>query len=650
MTTVVDLDASADADFIARQVIAGKKRAKRPVPALVDLATAITDIQLDDTMQGSSTLTVTIADPEWDLMESGFFDANEDARLDTIDVNYPQGSAFWWQLTQANPRSDTTIELVFMERAAAHLIAHRGPLKVSRGKKTRAEFLAMLAGHVKAGGGIKFVSKQLHTTQTPRDTEISDADRKAEKSNGISGDEKITFSNWDGASVTLKPDELRNAEKALDAAMSGPVDDPDPPEDAILALLCACIVEAPFFRNPTGGDASSAGMLQLLATHGSLSFRRDIANVVGLFLNKGFTGKGGAIKLASDNSDWSPGRIAQEVQGSAHPDRYDKVIDGAKKVLEAYGGAGTNLGTYRKQYNFEVGSPNNPRETYWDAMNRLADEVKWPLFLNGQYLYFDSEMTLIKQKPATVITRTDPSVMSWDCVWDARNIATEMRLDLICDPFEFRAGDVFKLLEFGPASSGSTAKLPGRWLVSEISRSRFSLASSFTLKQPERPDPEPVSELAQRQQEDVGSVTGSGELFSECKRISDDNRKYVWGGGHQGKKLSAITDDEGLDCSGSVCLALKRAGMFPGDVAIVSGAFNTWGEAGKGDEWSVYYNGGHVFIQSEGSGRKWRFDTGGGPPDGPHVRDGWRNTTGYLTRRWKSPKGTFSRIEDKLGL
>jgi hypothetical protein len=626
-----------DRDVWARQIVESRRKRRKPAPKQVDLETAITNISIEDTIRGSSTITLTLADPEWVLITSGFLDADKDGKLDPIDVNYPDGSRYWWQLTQLefglDGRSPTPTGLIFMERAAAHMMELRGPMKAGRSKTTRAEFLRMASRRVKKGGGIIFHSKELHDTQPVAGGVLKEEKgRKENKDSGINDNAKVRFTNFDGKEYTLKPGELRNAEIALDEAFHHTQD-----TRAILALNCACIVEAPFFRNPRGGDSSSVGILQLLDTHlgGSVEERRNIPRVVDMFLNRGFSGRGGAIALARQHPNWTVGQIAQAVQGSRFPDRYDKVRGGAEKVLDAYGGSSGVSTTYRKEHHFTIGTPEKPREDLWEGSNRLADEVEWPFFLDGQHLYFDPETVLIKQKPAAVISRNDSFMIGFRCGWDTRHIATEVELTLICEPFEFRAGEVLQLDGFGPASNGSTVKLPGRWLIEEMRRERFELTSTFKLKQPERPEPEPAPEIGTRSfnQEDVAE--GVSDLYDACSRIDRQNRPYVWGGGHGAQLTSLVSNPIGLDCSSSCSLALKMAGMFNGSVALVSSGFETsWGEAGRGEEFTVWANRGHVFIQSEGGGKKWRFDTGGGPPSGPHIRDGHRSTAGFVPRHW----------------
>ncbi len=105
--------------------------------------------------------------------------------------------------------------------------------------------------------------------------------------------------------------------QALDATDASP--------KARLALWEAAIVESGVHDLPDG-HSSSVGVLQLLDIHlgGSVAARRDVVRVATLFLLKGFTGQGGAIALAKAHPEWNAGQVAQAVQGSAYPLRYDQ--------------------------------------------------------------------------------------------------------------------------------------------------------------------------------------------------------------------------------------------------------------------------------------------------------------------------------------
>ncbi|MCU1500591.1 MAG: hypothetical protein JWM47_4544 [Acidimicrobiales bacterium] len=687
------IETALDADVIARQVVHQKRLLKKAFPPQADLATAITGIDVADTIKGSSTLTITIADQDWKLLDAGFFDADRNGKLDPIDLNYPDGSRLWWRLMQCNPSgpANPTITLVFMERAAVYLMRHHGPVKAKRGKNTRAEFLKSLVDIVKADGGVRFHSKELHKSQPiaggavtglPRsaighvfiegdslavgsdpvvkqrlgsgwtvttdaaigrhvsegrdaivangslpevvvvelgtnDYGISDATWRGYiddicnhcgpsrhvvwvnlKSSAVSfasmnaslAAKAVTHSNlaildWAGlvdsegitldASVHVHPDSAgyRKRAKLIADALKDPknidggtaqktpaerraakdkgltsesikgikvngaqlteeqrrtleialtvAENLNAGDHATKAMLCSGFGEsgwrdimegnfvpvAKWLANPSGPWAYTngyGGPLQgQVAKHGSnwfgpMTAAKRTEEQAKSFLKggRGYQG-GGAIYLAKAHRDWTPGRIAVTVEGSGvDPAHYDQYSDLAAQVIAAWGGAsaGTGAQTYRKKFNFTVGR----HENFWNAAVRLAEEVNWPFFVDGNDVYYDAETTLIKQQPVAVIHRGDAQVIDFDVTWDERHIATEATLELVCDPFEFRAGEVLTLIGFGPASTGSTAKppLPGRWLIESSDRDRYKPSTTFTLKQPSRPKREPAAEVA----------------------------------------------------------------------------------------------------------------------------------------------------------
>lgn len=500
-----------------------KKRKPKKLPETAKITNAITGVTMSDTIEGSSTLTITMVDPDYELINSEFFDTNDDGKLDPIDIEYPDNSNDWWRVTQvavSDQSGGAQITLTAMERAAAHLASHHGPLKVARAKRTRAEFLKMCSDKVGAGGGIDFHSKEIHKKQRPKGGPDTPPKRHREKpkakKSGIHSSESLSVKGQKASGQ-----QIRIAETGLRVAQ-----ELEAPDKACLALLVAFIQESGM-ANLNYGDADSLGVLQVrVSTSGSASKSRDVEWCTEQFLTKGFWGKGGAISLAKGNPGKSAGWIAQQTQGSAYPSAYDPHISEAKEFLQAFGGGaltGAGSDGAKKKYNFEIGTAENPNEDIWAGMNRIAEEVKWALFLNGQDLYFDHELTLIKQKPSLVLKRGAASLVTYEFNWDTRHIATELTLDLICEPDEFRAGQVFKLTGFGPASKSSTAKppLPGRWLVSGIERDFQNVYSSFTLKQPSKPLREPAAEVVSRDGVTGTTVVGGGDAGTDAGPLRD---------------------------------------------------------------------------------------------------------------------------------
>lgn len=92
---------------------------------------------------------------------------------------------------------------------------------------------------------------------------------------------------------------------------------------------------------------------------------------------------------------------------------------------------------------------------------------------------------------------------------------------------------------------------------------------------------------------------------------------YKWGGGH------ASFTDTGYDCSGSVSYALHAAGLLASP--LVSGSFSTWGARGPGSWFTIYSNGGHVYMTVAGL----LFDTSARSRTGSRWTEQLRSNDGF---------------------
>jgi hypothetical protein len=557
-----------DQSVWATSLVNARRRKGLNSPSAVDLENAITGIQITDTIDGFSNIVVKFEDPNWALVRSGFFDCNADGQLDALEVNYPRGSDLWWRSDQvaidAN-RASASIDLTLIERAAAVLLHKKGPLKTSRAKRTRAEFISGLVGGVKAPK-LVFHCQQLHEKQQIEKDKakptagtfgpVDDAGKPITLTQNHPKDKTKGLHPKAGVTIKgAKPDDEQL--EAIDVCMKV-ADRLNAPPRAVWAMCTAAIGESEF--RPSAGE-------KVYGTHKGVFQSNQIpqydTKMQAMYFLKGGHSflAGGAIGMVKAHPEYSVGTVAAKVEisdGSAG--YYDGFAGEARAIIEAYGhgGLGTTAGEsseYRKSYNFEVGGPDHPGESFWEAMVRLKNEVKWALFVDGDHVFFDAETTLIRNKPATYVSRLDESIVSFSSTWDARGIATEAELVMICDPFEFRAGDVLVLRGFGPASTGSSARppLPGRWLISEINRDRFDFVSTFRLKQPDKPSREP----------DAGSGTHRGDDSPSSTSDADssalpNNRGVVyplaihgsWGGGpaeHGQRAFGNWQSDNALD-------------------------------------------------------------------------------------------------------
>jgi hypothetical protein len=306
---------------------------------------------------------------------------------------------------------------------------------------------------------------------------------------------------------------------------------------------------------------------------------------------------------------------------------------GMEADLIATGEGGAAGGSYRKSYQFT----RNADEDSWTAIQRLAGEVGWRAFVVGNSFYYMSETALYGRRPRYEIVPDHPAVveLSYDVDWGKP--VSECELEVVLGRWDAPPGSVVLIEGYGIPD--------GRWLVSSLRRDYFSPVATVTLRQPSRAKMEPAPETGTRggssgtlgwSEGEAGGKGKAGRLYAEAKRISDAGGPYVYGGGH-GPALSSLASGQGLDCSSSVSLALRRAGLFSGTRSWVSGDFAArYGVPGRGEEFTVWANSGHVWIEFNGLGPGKRFDTSpyGSGSHGPRVRGTDRPTSGFTPRHW----------------
>jgi hypothetical protein len=81
-------DARVLSRFLAKQIV---KSAKKGAPAEEDLALAISEVELETQIAGASFIKVTVIDPEWAIITSGWIDVVE-GLVDQIEVEFPEKS------------------------------------------------------------------------------------------------------------------------------------------------------------------------------------------------------------------------------------------------------------------------------------------------------------------------------------------------------------------------------------------------------------------------------------------------------------------------------------------------------------------------------------------------------------------------------
>jgi hypothetical protein len=433
--------------------------------------------------------------------------------------------------------------------------------------------------------------------------------------------------------------------------------------------------------NLKGGDGDSAGLYQQrpsVGVWGSYAQVTTPSHAINAFLTPylNYCRKGMNVIAASDAVQrsalpnapavWLPEARKDVATLMGSKDFADATSTGADSVssIAKIGGTGYNsqdktltITTTRVlPYDFSRGSAGK-RETSWDCMGRLADEVQWNRFMRGGVLWFVSEDWLARQTPRFVFVEGARGVLSITHSFDARRSPAEATVSAVAQRWSVLPGDAVLVQGEGPGD--------GTWLVTEVVRDAFSPIATITLKRPVPPLKEPANETQSTTTTVGGGSAPSGrdpysvlvarlhpskieggaaagptlpqKIYEAAQYISDLKIPYSQ------RVRYLVTRPKSADCSSSVSLALLLAGVpLPGGVgagkwAPVSGAFEGWGLPGRGRYVTIWCSAEHVWIQFTGVGPAWRFDTspwGCGDPNGPRMRNCPRSTATFTARHW----------------
>lgn len=452
--------------------------------------TAITyDLAIDSTVP----LTIVLQDQQRQLLKSGLLDRNEDGRLDrAIEVKV---DAARYRLAAISKAGDT-FTLPFEDRVVSLLRSAKGKLKPRPGEghvRFAKRLVELVGADFVTPTGLAVVKSG---TALGERKQRDKADERREKGIATGASLKVK-----GAKATRE--QIRNMEVVLGVAAKEQAGD-----KATLALVIACIIES-LFRNEPGGDRDSKGILQLrVGLHGEAA-ARSVSRSATLFLDKGFTGRGGAIALAKANPDWTAGQVAQAVQGSAHPDRYDQVRGEGRAIIAAYGGTGpvgdTSAGKSRAAVLVQRGTPENPNENSWTCLQRMAAARGYRCHALRNRIYYAREQDLIRARARATLSEDLPGIDWIDWEWSPRKKVNTATVQCVASLWALPPGVAVILEDAGPAD--------GRWLVSAFRRSRDSKVATVELRRgTELLQPEPTRENAKAAGGSSGKTVGGASI------------------------------------------------------------------------------------------------------------------------------------------
>jgi len=322
-----------------------------------------------------------------------------------------------------------------------------------------------------------------------------------------------------------------------------------------------------------------------------------------------------ALRVYKSNPNQELFELVQGVQGSGAGSTYATAKatygqweDEAKHTVALWGtseGSASNGGTVTTSfsqidpYYFKRGTDQGAEDS-WTCMKRLADEVKWPLFMVDNTLYYDDEDTLVGSIPIRTISENMEGIDSIDYDVDTGKIVSEVQVTWNLLRWDIRPGSCVYI--------DGSGIIDGRWLVYEVDTPLFSSVATVTLHLPTAPIKEPAPTTSQitvkgQSYMDTGNaaagVTSTGndivdKAYAAAKAIDSKHYPYVYGGGHDANFSGPY------DCSGYVSAILKAAGIL--NTPMASPALNSWGSAGRGKVMTVWTNPdpgptGHAFME-----------------------------------------------------
>jgi hypothetical protein len=565
----------------------GLRPVQRSIPGL-PVVDRIIEATATLTIEGASSVDLTLEDPDWEIEQSGILTLGGDGRLKTLEITL---DGVVYRLVQGHrDRGDDRVRLTFEDRVAALLKEHRDdprkPMTASRGSMTRAQFIGRMVAEVRVVD-IPYYSPDKNIKQlVARPDYPSTAPARGET--GFDPGTRLRLKQFDGSETTLDTDQMRNAATAL-----GVADQEQAGTRATLALAEAGIVEAPMFANPKGGDGTSSGFLQLTDAHldGSTSThggRRDVALVARMFLTKGFTGQGGAIDLERQHPDWTSGQIAQAVQGSGHPERYGQVEASAHKLIGAFSGgdqSGSQTETVLsvKEFDFARGEASNPRESSWDAAVRLAGDVNWRFFTVGGVATFISDDRLLMTRASVALrSLNEPGLLDrpgYDV--DHGKVGDQLELRVNADRWSITPGDVWALLgeQWGPVD--------GRFIVHTINVDLLDPQQTIaTLTKPQAARKEPAPEVQQSTSSTDpatgGALAGADRALRWAKsKIGHYKETFANNQGAELNKLEATFGMRGEPWCAIFATTAVANGGVPSDCKTAAVAqIRAWAQAG----------------------------------------------------------------------
>lgn len=437
------------------------------------------DAPLNRTIEGASTLKLTIHDPDGELRESDLLLTKFDVEIDGL----------WFRYTGVSRQDRDTLILTFQARNVDRLRIAPGAIKGKRGTYTRAEFWASQVVNEVKGPRVPLWIRELHEVQPIENASQAKAAKKTSnvtRSKGLGTDAGglDPSAKLEVKGVPANSEQLRNGETVLSVGASL-----NAPRNAMLAVIMAGTQENNMTNANTGGGCMNYFCFISQTAANFDGDYTDLAQTAHSFFTDGFGSGKGAIDYANEGA--SPNDICANIERPAEAYRglYAQWQDQAEQWVDAYTGGssgGFTTVTSTKDYSFE----RKASETIWANGTRLFEEVNWRFFESAGIIYVITEPELLSSKIRMNVADDADGIES--ITYDYLVGKKQDQVTVSCRAKQWAAppGSVARIHGQGPVD--------GRYIVSSIDSNLLTPSDlvQITLKRPQEPLPEPAPETS----------------------------------------------------------------------------------------------------------------------------------------------------------